>query len=343
MERRWTRRPEGSTWGDFGEDDQLGRLNLITPERRLAAAREIQAGVSFALSLPLDVPGGKGLVDSRSGPKLFGTPSYNIPLAELLAKRAGAQPPAPGCVDVSCDDGVTMFLQYSTQWDALCHFGASFDVHGVGTPRYVYYNGWGAEHMRRPDDGGPFAARLGVGNMAASGVQGRGVLVDLVRAFGPGRRSIGFADLKRAMDDQGAVVEPGDFLCLRTGYAEALLEMGDDLDRARAALAGAVLDGSDAALRRFITESGVVAICADNLAVEDEAAYVRNDLEAGYTFFPLHHLCLFKLGVYLGELWCFRDLAAWLQERGRTRFFLTAPPLNLPGAAGSPLTPIATV
>ena len=27
---RWRRRPEGSTWGDFGPDDQLGRLNLIT-------------------------------------------------------------------------------------------------------------------------------------------------------------------------------------------------------------------------------------------------------------------------------------------------------------------------
>ncbi|HEX9419045.1 MAG TPA: cyclase family protein, partial [Methylomirabilota bacterium] len=30
---RWTRRPDGSTWGDFGPDDQIGRLNLITPEK----------------------------------------------------------------------------------------------------------------------------------------------------------------------------------------------------------------------------------------------------------------------------------------------------------------------
>lgn len=28
--KRWTRRPEGSTWGDFGADDELGRLNLLT-------------------------------------------------------------------------------------------------------------------------------------------------------------------------------------------------------------------------------------------------------------------------------------------------------------------------
>ncbi len=30
---RWTRRPEGSTWGDFGPDDEKGRLNLLTPKR----------------------------------------------------------------------------------------------------------------------------------------------------------------------------------------------------------------------------------------------------------------------------------------------------------------------
>src|SRR5476651_1868367 len=29
--KRWKHRPEGSTWGDWGDDDQLGRLNLISP------------------------------------------------------------------------------------------------------------------------------------------------------------------------------------------------------------------------------------------------------------------------------------------------------------------------
>ena len=38
-----------------------------------------------------------------------------------------------------------------------------------------------------------------------------------------------------------------------------------------------------------------------------------------------------------------RELADWLHENKRNRFFLTAPPLNLPGSAGSPSTPVATV
>jgi hypothetical protein len=46
MARRWTVRPAGSNWGDFGDDDELGRLNLITPARRLAALREVTSGTS---------------------------------------------------------------------------------------------------------------------------------------------------------------------------------------------------------------------------------------------------------------------------------------------------------
>jgi hypothetical protein len=58
---------------------------------------------------------------------------------------------------------------------------------------------------------------------------------------------------------------------------------------------------------------------------------------------PLHAHCLFKLGVYLGEMWLLSDLADWLREHKRPRFLLTAPPLRLPGAVGSPATPVATV
>ena len=56
MNKRWKNRPNGSTWGDFGPDDQVGRINLLTPERRLEAVKEVKAGISFCLSLPLDYP-----------------------------------------------------------------------------------------------------------------------------------------------------------------------------------------------------------------------------------------------------------------------------------------------
>ncbi len=54
MSQRWKQRPAGSTWGDFGADDENGRLNLLTPERVRAAAAEVKEGRTFCLSLPLD-------------------------------------------------------------------------------------------------------------------------------------------------------------------------------------------------------------------------------------------------------------------------------------------------
>ena len=50
--------PAGSTWGDWGDDDELGRINLITPEKVLQGVREVEAGVSFCLSLPARLPRG---------------------------------------------------------------------------------------------------------------------------------------------------------------------------------------------------------------------------------------------------------------------------------------------
>ena len=54
VNKRWSVRPKGSNWGDFGPDDQIGRMNLLTPERRLAAIKTVEHGLAFCLSLPLD-------------------------------------------------------------------------------------------------------------------------------------------------------------------------------------------------------------------------------------------------------------------------------------------------
>ena len=68
---------------------------------------------------------------------------------------------------------------------------------------------------------------------------------------------------------------------------------------------------------------------ADNYAVEGLVGKDRDP--SRHSFLPIHHLCLFKLGVPLGEMWYLHELAAWLREHGRSRFLLTAPPLRMPG------------
>ncbi len=145
---RWQQRPQGSTWGDFGPDDQLGRVNLIGPEQVLKGAREVQAGLSFCLSLPLDYPGGNKLNPRRHPPVLRPTfrddlPYVNFPLAKVDA----------AATDVISDDQVLLSLQYSTQWDSLAHVGALFDADGDGRAERVYYNGYRAnEHIVGPVD-----------------------------------------------------------------------------------------------------------------------------------------------------------------------------------------------
>ena len=332
-QHRWTRRPEGSNWGDFGPDDQIGRLNLITPERRLAAVREVREGRAFPLSLPLDYPGGESPEAPRQGPRhvassLAGNRLFNFPLTET---------------DICCDDAVTLSLQYSTQWDSLAHWGRMFDIDGSGTPQAVYYNGFRAGvDVLGPDPSGKLREiPLGIDRMATTGVQGRGVLVNLVKCFGRGRSLIGYDHLMRAIDAQKVEVRTGDFLVLYTGYGDAVMAMAGSPDEEVLQTTGAVLDGSDDRLLDWIDSSGVAALAADNAAVEIFDPALKQC--GAHGLLPLHDRCLFKLGIHLGELWWLGDLAAYLDEAGRHAFLLTAPPLRLPGAAGSPVTPVATV
>lgn len=327
MNQQWKQRPIGSNWGDFGSDDRLGRLNLLTPERRRAAALEIREGLSFCLSLPLDV--GAGLNPSRHPPHLD---------AAIRNKRARynycACEEVPGATDVVCDDVVTLYPQYSTQWDSLCHIGSLFDANDDGTAEIVYYNGYPAAwEVGR--------SSLGIEHMAASCVQGRGVLIDLKRHVGNERVQVGYEQLFRWLEEDEIEVEEGDMLCLHTGYAQHVLNFANGCVSINQQEVGAVLDGSDARLLQWISDSGISALIADNVAIEQRVNSAVVDHRG--PLMPLHELCLFKLGIHIGEMWHLSPLAEWLTSKGRSRFFLTAPPLRLPGAVGSPVTPVATV
>lgn len=343
---RWTKRPPDSTWGDFGPDDQLGRLNLLDEKAVLLGMREVQVGKAFCLSLPLDYPGGNAVNPKRFPPVLQPTShSDKSPYYNLVWKKYH-----PGFVDVSSDDSVLLHTQYSTQWDSFAHAGALFDADGDGVEEIVYYNGWRAgQDIRGPDDpkdrsccgGSVQAARLGIETMAETCVQGRGVLIDLHAHWGTERRSVGFKDLEAVMATDGVVVEKGDILLIHTGWSQMILDMRKQPDAKKLHTSCAVLDSSDRTLLDWISEIGIAAIAADNFAVED-AHQVKPEGYVGPRL-PLHNHCLFKLGVPLGELWYLTELANWLRRNGRSRCLITAPPLRLTGAVGSPVTPVATV
>src|SRR5713101_4536816 len=350
---RWKRRPPGSTWGDWGPDDQLGRLNLLTRDRVLQAVAEVTEGRTFCLSMPLDYPGGTVVNPRRHPPKLTPTERNGMPNMTYPLGRDD-----PRLVDVICDDQVLMTLQYSTQWDSLAHVGQLFDADGDGKPEIVFYNGYRAgEHIAGPVDylaeyrGGQVIERAGghlgatalsIDNMAAHGMQGRGVMIDLEAHFGRAGKFVGYDELMRILEEDKVAVEEGDLVCFRTGYDRVILDMNRHPDpKVLEEYPCAALDGRDERILNWITKSGVVALISDNRAVE--ASPSRPCEEDHCASLPLHAHCLFKLGVYLGEIWLLSDLADWLRANGRSRFLLTAPPLRLPGAVGSPANAVATV
>ena len=329
---RWLQQPDGARWGTFGDDDQIGRMNLVTPERRRAAIGEAREGIAFLLGLPLDYPRDQ-IFPGRFPPQLQPTSAGDRPMYDWR--------PSDGATDVVNDDRVIMDLQYSTQWDGLSHYGAAFDTDGDGVAEHVFYNGYRSDtDFVQPADGvAPVAKALGIEQLAQTCVQGRGVLIDVRQAGTAPHGRIGYDALIAAADAQGAKVGEGDFLCLYTGYADLLLRDGSAVDKAALGRCPG-LDGSDGRLLDWIDRSGLAAICADNPMVEKIEGIERC---AGRAMLPLHEHCLVKLGIHLGEFWWFGGIAPWLGEHGRAHFLLTAPPLNLPGAVGSPATPVGTV
>jgi len=335
--KRWVNRPEGSNWGDFGEDDQNGRLNLVTPAKIRTAAEEIICGERFCLSLPLDLPGGNVLNSGRFPPKLqptlrAGKPNSNYALSADY----------PDFKDVISDDAVFLHTQYSTQWDGLSHVGQEFDADDDGIAEAVYYNGYRADsHIgTSANNGEMYASSLGIERMAEVGVQGRGVMIDLEGTFGRDRTLVGYDQLMQVMEADNVSVEDGDMVCLHTGFAQMIVEMNGQPDKDKLHGSCAALNGRDTKLLNWITDSGLSLLIADNYAVE---SYPAEKGEGCCAALPLHEHCLFKLGIHLGELWHLTPLNDWLKRNNRSRFFLTAPPLRLPGAVGSPANPVATV
>ena len=334
--QRWTVRPEGSTWGDWGPDDQLGRLNLIGPKQVRKGIEEVKTGHTFCLSLPLDYPGGQILNAVRHPPVLRPVIRNNAPYYNYVWRNLDAR-----LTDVGCDDSVILYTQYSTQWYSLAHRGALFDVYGTGKSIPVYYNGFRADqHIKRDANNNVSAHALGIEKMAAHGVQGRGVLVNLHRHYGDNHHEVGYDELMLILEKDNVVIEPGDILCLWTGLDEKIMASHKQPDP-RIKQSCSVLNGWDPKLLQWITESEISAIASDNLAIEATGKRIPNKYKGSNL--PLHEHCLFKLGVHLGELWRLGHLAKWMEKQDRSRFLLTAPPLRLPGAVGSPLTPIATV
>src|SRR3546814_8162849 len=111
MAKRWKRRPAGSNWGEFGDDDELGRLNYLTPDAVLEGVREVRTGIRFGLSLPLELPGGAVLNERRLPPDYKGTMAPGFVYINFTLAKLGLD----NSDDIS-DERICISTQYSTPW-----------------------------------------------------------------------------------------------------------------------------------------------------------------------------------------------------------------------------------
>ena len=300
-----------SNWGRWGKADEKGTANFITPEVIIAAAQLVKKGAVFCCCIPIDQNG--PVFPTRTPPQRFMS-ILNVPLSEV--GMAGSA--------IANDDYITMYLQGSTQWDSLAHVG--YDD--------KFYND--ADTSTVTAHGG--AARNDIGKLNESFVT-RGVLIDMVRYKGyeqegrlPKDYPITVEDLDGCCQAQNIEVRSGDALCLRTGWVPYWYTLKTAEEKEAYFHAQ---PGMSVATAEWVYQKEISCIAVDNIAVE------RLPSEIDGEFIPFHQVAIRDIGLSLGEIFTFDELAKDCAADGVYEFLWVAPPLNIPNAVGSPLNPLA--
>ena len=303
--------PPRSAWGVFGDDDQIGTLNLLTPERVAAAARLVKTGRVFAMNWELEFP--------------------SPPLFDRRALRHTIKRRRRHVFDDVYDDFNT---QSSSQWDGLRHNGHK---------QYGFYNGVTGDQIADEAN-----TRNGIHHWARRGVAGRGVLIDFPRfaathgiAFKLGERyGITPEQLQAAADWQGVSFQTGDVLLLRTGWIEWYSSLSKDqrtqLAEPGALRAGGLEQGEDSL--RFLWDNHFAAIATDN---PDFEAYPPATPDKDEHPGMLHGAIIGLWGMPIGEMFQLEALAEACAADRRYEFFFTAAPLNKLGGVASPPNALA--
>jgi Putative cyclase len=301
-----------SNWGRWGRDDVHGTLNFLTDDKRVEGARLVRRGISFSLAQPFDA----------SGPQT-GWRRRTNPVHTMLDTGTDAERGTQGFPHGlgGADDVVFMPLQCSTQWDGLGHI---FD-HGRA------WNGRAAGDVVTSE-----GDRLTGIETAAALIAGRAVLLDAGRALGQdGELPDGFAIAPGHLDEivaaQGETsrVGRGDIVLVRTGQLSRACRDG------WGGYAGGPAPGLSFACATWLHRTEIAAIATDTWGFE-----VRPN-EFDEAFQPLHQVAIPNMGLYIGEMWDLDELAADCADDGRYECWLTAAPIPVTGAVGSPVNPIA--
>ncbi|HKJ00700.1 MAG TPA: cyclase family protein [bacterium] len=290
----------------WGPGDQLGAGNLLTPERRLAALGLVREGRLYDLSQTIET--GAPRMRPVQTPYVI---THGTTWRDGIRRRRalGATNDAGSNLE-----RVEMTMHVGTHIDALGHFSIGERL----------YNGFAAAESMT-DQG---LVNLGIEH--APPIITRGLCLDVSGldggAFLEAGRAVGAADIEQAMQHTSLTAAPGDVVFVHTGWGRFFMA---DNDRYTAGE-----PGIDEAAARLLTSWDVVAIGADNMAVE-----ALPGTEHPTKLMPVHQHALAEAGVYLIE----NLVLDALVRDGVTAFCLLLLPVKFKGATGCPVRPVALV
>jgi kynurenine formamidase len=291
---------------DYGPEDQIGALNRMSPASQAAILQRADGSKVYDLS-----------VDYFLGMPSFqaaGDPPYQIwmthtPRGTRVDNANGAGDEVNRSVCYS-GDVILMYTHTGTHIDALNHFGMNGSVFNDS----LVDDHLGSRHWFRngADQLPPIIAR--------------GVLLDIAGLHGVECLSPSYGitseDCEQALEREGVELGEGDVALVRTGR----MAYWPDADRVMGDSPGMSLEGA-----RWLTDKGVVAVGADNEAVEQTPSQFADNWLPGHCHF------LAEAGVPIMEL---LDLESLARDEVYEFCFIGAP-IRLQGATGSPLRPLA--
>lgn len=278
---------KGEGWGwVWGDEDQLGNLNELSPELTKKALSQVKEGKVYDL----------GLAYKRSSYKFAGhNPgeiiSFRTPTGML---NQGDQNQVMGEKVNSLNTTFTsnaLFISdnVATQIDTLGHIFEGDPPHAYNGYRYSdIQSDWGL---------------LKMGAETIPPIVAPATMIDVAKSAGqdplPESYAIGPDRLQRALDEQGVDIDPLDVVLVRTGTAGVWMKGNgvgaNEEEMAKVDTAGLTVSGA----RWLVEEKGALAVGTDTSGVE--VLPPKEQLDDGTSFNPVHVYLLVRQGVHILE------------------------------------------
>jgi kynurenine formamidase len=293
-------------WGRWGEDDQLGTMNYITPQTVRAAAGLVRSGRRATMSIPMSTTAG---------------PDNPSPVIHHVVQGHDVGAGSSGVTFATDFVGLAFHGDRHTHMDALCHIAYQGQV----------YNGRPAQEVMTSRG----ATALDV-TTYRDGLVGRGVLLDVPRHRGvkwlePGE-AVTRAELEAIEVAEGVRLGEGDVLVFRTGHHRRRLELGPWSNKYPPAGQGKA--GLHVDTIGWMHERRIAAFLPDG-----DGETVPSNVEG--VPYPIHPLQITAMGMLAADSLQLEDVARACEEEGQFEFMVVGLPLWLPGGTGSPWNPVA--